>query len=157
MESNDSNLNTDDINPLAQVIEMFVKNRQAYNNKKKYPFANSQRNARFSNVNGSNSSEEKSIEKPTIDEFLRCFDQQIKEMNKMYKMNKDQFHKDMKSFNDNDIQQEEEMIERSMNQGPVAITPKVAYNQVDNEQPFINYNSTLKINTFHSADNGPEN
>jgi len=103
MESNDSNLNTDDVNPLAQVIEMFIKNRQAYNNKKKYPFTNSQRNARFSNVNASNSSEEKSVDKPTIDEFLSCFDQQIKEMNKMYKMNKDQFLKDMKSFNDNDI------------------------------------------------------
>ena len=36
-------------------------------------------------------------------------------MNKMYKLNKEQFLTDMKSFNDNEIQQEEELIEKSMN------------------------------------------
>jgi len=58
----------------------------------------------------------------------------------------------MKSFNDHEIQQEEEMIERSMNQGPVAETPKESNNQEPN-QPFLNYNASLKLNTFHSADN----
>ena len=72
-------------------------------------------------------------------------------MNKIYKASKGQFEKDMRSFNENEIQQEEDMIERSMNQGhpsPTPVTPKESNSSP--EQPFINYNNTLKLNAFHS-------
>ena len=108
------------------MIETFVKSRQTYNSSKKVTSGNAQQANRFSNVNASNNSSSDIIDKPTINQFLKCFDQSIKEMNKVYKLNKEQFLNDMNSFNENEIQQEEEMIEKSMNQGPVAITPRVA-------------------------------
>jgi len=90
MESNDSNQELD-INPLAQIIESYVKNRMAYNHSTKTNQKISNRNARISNVIGSTSSEAQVMEKPTIQEFVKAFDQQVKEMNKLYKINKDQF------------------------------------------------------------------
>ena len=55
--------------------------------------------------------------KPRIEEFLYRFEEQIRAVNETYQNSKKQFESDMKSFNEKDIQQEEELIEKSINEG----------------------------------------
>lgn len=55
--------------------------------------------------------------KPRIEEFLHRFEEQIRAVNETYQNSKKQFESDMKSFSEKDIQQEEELIEKSINEG----------------------------------------
>jgi len=66
-----------------------------------------------------NESEEEVTAKPKLEDFLTLFEQKIAEVNITYKQNKSQFEEDMRSFNDTDIQEEEEIIEKSINDGVI--------------------------------------
>ena len=55
-------------------------------------------------------------EKPRLEEFLKEFELSVKQVNLTYKSSKLQFQADMKCFKETDIQKEEEMIERSINE-----------------------------------------
>jgi len=57
------------------------------------------------------------FQKPRLAEFLEVFEEKIKEVNITYRMYKEQFEKDMKSFRECDIREEEEIIEKSIIEG----------------------------------------
>ena len=48
--------------------------------------------------------------KPTLDQFLECFEEKIKQVNLTYQQSKQQFEADMRMFKEEDIQREEEQI-----------------------------------------------
>lgn len=62
-------------------------------------------------------SENEQLTKPRIEEFLKHFEEKIKEVNVTYRKYKAQFEEDMKTFNEGEIQQEEDLIEQSINEG----------------------------------------
>lgn len=80
-----------------QVIEEFQTRRAQYNNRKGH-------NASKSSNQGSKSD----CEKPRIQEFLQCFEEQVLLLNKAYKSSKMQFENDMKAYKDCDLFPEEE-------------------------------------------------
>ena len=59
---------------------------------------------------------EKSGEKPTLDSFDKIFAEQHKSMEEVYQSSKAQFLRDLKSFNPDDIEREEEYIMTYMNE-----------------------------------------
>ena len=71
--------------------------------------------------------------KPTLEEFLIEFEQRAKQVNLTYKSSKFQFQTDMKCFKESDIQKEEEMIEKSINEANSG-------NWTKTETPLINNN-----------------
>jgi hypothetical protein len=59
--------------------------------------------------------------KPRLQDFLAAFDEKVKDINMLYKESKTQFENDMKHFKDSDIEKEEELIEKSINEGGKAL------------------------------------
>lgn len=57
------------------------------------------------------------IDKPRIEDFVKSFEEQIAEVNKMYRVSKEQFESDMKTFKEGEIMREEELIEKCINDG----------------------------------------
>ena len=74
-------------------------------------------------------SDDDQIAKPRLEEFLECFDHQISQVNITYKNSKQQFMQDMKSFREADIKQEEQMIERHLQEGGSTV-PTLALQQL---------------------------
>ena len=58
---------------------------------------------------------ERIVKKPKLCDFLSAFEKKVKAFNLTYKNSKMQFQNDMKSFKEQDIQIEEEMIEKLLN------------------------------------------
>ena len=58
---------------------------------------------------------ERAIKKPKLCDFLQAFENKVKSFNLTYKNSKGQFQADMKSFKEEDILIEEEMIEKLLN------------------------------------------
>lgn len=58
---------------------------------------------------------EKAVKKPKLCDFLQAFEKKVKAFNLTYKNSKMQFQNDMKSFKEQDIQIEEDMIEKLLN------------------------------------------
>ena len=58
---------------------------------------------------------QKVVKKPKLCDFLQAFEKKVKAFNLTYKNSKTQFQNDMKSFKEHDIQIEEEMIEKLLN------------------------------------------
>jgi hypothetical protein len=75
------------------------------------------------------------MKKPNLNNFLELFRDKMDEINGCYRLNKHQFEKDMKTFKEDDIRMEEEIIERSINEGGKAL-----------EQSFNQINEHLKQN-----------
>lgn len=55
--------------------------------------------------------------KPRLLDFLAAFDEKVKDINELYRESKIQFESDMKHFKDSDIEKEEELIQKSINEG----------------------------------------
>lgn len=59
--------------------------------------------------------------KPRLQEFMRVYDEKVKDINMLYKESKNQFENDMKHFRDSDIEKEELLIEKSIDEGGKAL------------------------------------
>lgn len=62
-------------------------------------------------------SDNEESKKPRLEDFLHSFEEKIRQVNLTYKDSKIQFENDMKSFKEQDILIEEEMIEKQINEG----------------------------------------
>ena len=108
-------------NPIAKVINEFVEKRQNYINRTK-PELDQRYNQIRSQIEILEASESHSeitdlLNKPKLEEFLAEFEEKIHEVNQTYKLTKEQFQMDMKTFKDKDIYEEEQIIEKSINEG----------------------------------------
>lgn len=67
-------------------------------------------------VDASESEDHDPSKKPRLEQFIERFEAEVKRVNQTYKESKTQFENDMKSFRDQDIQNEEEAIDKHMNE-----------------------------------------
>lgn len=104
---------------------------------------------------------EETTSKPRIEEFLQRFEEQIRAVNETYQNSKKQFESDMKSFNEKDIQQEEELIEKSINEGSYYPLHKEAHtpahppddsDDLEDKHPLFNNQNNHEINPINSDD-----
>lgn len=98
---NDYNVNVlPDRNPIQRVIEDFVSRRHAYQNfKVKDSGTSSSASANgVATVAGQGAQQPQRPPKPRLEEFLRCLQDHVFMVNKIYKVSKQQFEDDMKAF-----------------------------------------------------------
>jgi hypothetical protein len=98
---NDYNVNVlPERNPIQRVIEDFVSRRHAYQNFKVKDSGTSS----SASANGVNTATGQGVQqpqrppKPRLEEFLRCLQDHVFMVNKIYKVSKQQFEDDMKAF-----------------------------------------------------------
>ena len=75
-------------------------------------------------VDASESEDHDPSKKPRLEQFIERFEAEVKRVNQTYKESKTQFENDMKSFRDQDIQNEEEAIDKHMNEANGVIGKK---------------------------------
>lgn len=90
------------------------------------------------------------VKKPNLKEFLELFESKMDEINNFYRQNKHQFEKDMKTFKEEDIRMEEEIIERSINEGGKAL--EQSFNQI-NDHLRQNCDIIKRLSLFKNASN----
>lgn len=108
------------------VVREYVNRRQEFINSKKRgnldePCKRHQSNPGSQEPNGrgfdaSESEDHDPTKKPRLEQFIERFEAEVKRVNQTYKESKTQFENDMKSFRDQDIQNEEEAIDKHMNE-----------------------------------------
>ena len=91
-------------NPITKVINEYVDKRQNYINRTK-PELDQRYNPIRSQIEILEASESQSdmtdlANKPRLEDFLSAFEEKIQEVNKTYKLTKEQFQTDMKTFRD---------------------------------------------------------
>ena len=75
-----------------------------------------------------NLNKEEQKKRPSLSQFLEEFEEGMKYFNETYNNSKSQFLMDMKTFNQEDLNKEDEIIERSIkdsNYFPESNTPKI--------------------------------
>ena len=97
----------DFVNPITEVVKEWVNKRQNYINEHR----THHRGPRAEEILDASDIEDGN-KKPRLEEFLNEFENQIKHVNQIYRKTKSQFESDMKTFKDEDIQMEEEMLEK---------------------------------------------
>lgn len=103
-------------NTLNSVLNRYVEQRKLWYQCKEFKAG-----PRFSGYQMASESESdfssETAHKPKIEDFVKSFEEQIAEVNKMYRVSKQQFENDMKTFKEGEIIREEEMIEKFINDG----------------------------------------
>lgn len=115
---------------LNRLIKDFVYRKAEYDRL----LAKQEHIARFSNsINSSELGTMTQVDlppKPRLQDFMAAFDEKVKDINMLYKESKAQFENDMKHFKDSDIEKEEELIEKSINEGGKALRQSMCLSPV---------------------------